>query len=79
MLSLIGTYKDGYVSFEQTLSVVKPVKVIITFLEDIETSDEIFLQLSDFSFQEARQVLFFVFIITNLGQTKWKKFFTNKK
>lgn len=57
MLSLIGTYKDGYVSFEQTLSVVKPVKVIITFLEDIETSDEIFLQLSDFSFQEARQVL----------------------
>lgn len=57
MLSLIGTYKDGYVSFEQTLSVVKPVKVIITFLEDMETSDEIFLQLSDFSFQEARQVL----------------------
>jgi hypothetical protein len=57
MLSLIGTYKDGYVSFEQTLSVLKPVKVIITFLEDIETSDEIFLQLSDFSFQEARQVL----------------------
>ena len=57
MLSLIGTYKDGYVSFEQTLSVVKPVKVIITFLEDIEISDEIFLQLSDFSFQEARQVL----------------------
>ena len=57
MLSLIGTYKDGYVSFEQTLSVVKPVKVIITFLEDIEASDEIFLQLSDFSFQEARQVL----------------------
>lgn len=57
MLSIIGTYKDGYVSFEQTLSVVKPVKVIITFLEDMETSDEIFLQLSDFSFQEARQVL----------------------
>ena len=57
MLSLIGTYKDGYVSFEQTLSVLKPVKVIITFLEDIETSDEIFLQLSDFSFQEARQIL----------------------
>ncbi len=57
MLSLIGTYKDGYVSFEQTLSVLKPVKVIITFLEDIEASDEIFLQLSDFSFQEARQVL----------------------
>jgi len=47
MLAVIGTYQNGYVKFDRVLSFKNPVKVIITFLEEIETTSDKGLCLSD--------------------------------
>ena len=57
MLALIGTYKNGYVSFDKEINVSRSVKVIITFLEDIEPLSNEKLQFSDFSFSKTRELL----------------------
>ncbi len=57
MIAVVGTYKDGVVTFEQEVQSAKPVKVIVTFLEEVETQTEGGLQLSDFSFFKTRELL----------------------
>ena len=57
MLSVIGTYQNGYVKFEKDITFKNPVKVIITFLEEIEPSSENGFSLSDFSFSESKKLL----------------------
>jgi len=57
MLAVIGTYQNGYVKFDRVLSFKNPVKVIITFLEEIETTSDKGLCLSDFSFSESKKLL----------------------
>ena len=57
MLAIIGTYQNGYVKFERDLTFKNPVKVIITFLEEIEPISENGLVLSDFSFTESKELL----------------------
>jgi len=47
MVSVVGRYQNGYVEFARKIFFTKPVKVIITFLEDIVTSYEKDLSLSD--------------------------------
>ena len=57
MLAVIGTYENGYVKFESEITFKHPVKVIITFLDEIEPISEKVLSLSDFSFSESKKLL----------------------
>ena len=57
MLAVIGTYQNGYVKFENDITFKNPVKVIITFLDEIEPISEKGLSLSDFSFSESKKLL----------------------
>ena len=57
MVAVVGTYQNGYVKLDKEYISDKPVKVIVTFLEDIETASEKGLSFSDFSFAESRKAL----------------------
>ena len=57
MLSIVGTYSNGYVKFDKDYTSDNPVKVIVTFLEDIETKNENRLLFEDFSFSKSQKSL----------------------
>ncbi len=57
MVAIVGTYQNGYVKLDQEYSTNTPVKVIVTFLEEIETSSEKKISLSDFSFSKSQKNL----------------------
>lgn len=57
MLSKVGTYQDGYLKLDKDYSTKNPVKVIITFLEDIQSKSDNRLALTDFSFSKSRKNL----------------------
>jgi hypothetical protein len=56
MLAVSGTYQNGYVKLDKEVSSENPVRVIITFLEDIESVKEKRIELSDFSFAKSRKM-----------------------
>lgn len=57
MLSLIGTYENGYLKLDKDFTSENPVKVIVTFLEEIQIKSEEGLALTDFSFSESKKNL----------------------
>lgn len=57
MVTVVGTYQNGYVKLDKEYLSEKPVKVIVTFLEEIETTSEKRLSLSDFSFSKSKRTL----------------------
>ena len=57
MLAIVGTYQNGYVKLDKEYSTNNPVKVIVTFLEEIETPTGKGLSLSDFSFSKSQKNL----------------------
>ena len=57
MEAILGTYKDGYVKLNRNFLTKKPVKVIVTFLEEVQTITEKRLSLSDFSFAKSQENL----------------------
>ncbi len=57
MLSIVGTYDNGFLKLEKDYSTKKPVKVIVTFLEDIQIKSENGLCLKDFSFAKSKKNL----------------------
>ena len=57
MMSIIGTYQDGYLTLDRDYVAAKPVEVIVTFLEDIQATSDTKLSLNDFSFSESRKNL----------------------
>ena len=57
MVAVVGTYQNGYVKLDKDYSSNSPVKVIVTFLEDIQTPSEKGLLLSDFSFAKSQKNL----------------------
>ena len=57
MVAVVGTYQNGYVKLDKEYSSDNPVKVIVTFLEDIQTQSEDRLSLSDFSFSKSQKNL----------------------
>lgn len=56
-LSLVGIYKNGRIVFDKDYSTKNPVKVIVTFLEEIQSKSEKALSLSDFSFANSKKNL----------------------
>jgi hypothetical protein len=57
MVAVVGTYQNGYVKLDKDYPSNSPVKVIVTFLEDIQTESEKGLSLSDFSFSKSQKNL----------------------
>lgn len=57
MVAVVGTYQNGYVKLDKEYSTTNPVKVIVTFLEDVQQETEKGLSLSDFSFAESQKNL----------------------
>lgn len=57
MVALVGTYLNGYVKLDKEFTTSSPVKVIVTFLEEIPMQTEEGLSLSDFSFAESQKNL----------------------
>ena len=57
MLSIVGTYENGYLKLDKDYSTTNPVKVIVTFLEEIQSKSEKGLALNDFSFSKSKENL----------------------
>ena len=55
MLTLVGTYINGYLKLDKEYTTEKPVKVIVTFLEEVQNNSEKELVLSDFSFSKSKK------------------------
>lgn len=57
MVAVIGTYQNGYVKLDKEYSTKDPVKVIVTFLEEVEEKDGTRISLADFSFSKSQKNL----------------------
>ena len=57
MVAVVGTYQNGYVKLDKDYSSNNPVKVIVTFLEDIQIQSDKGISLSDFSFSKSQKNL----------------------
>ena len=57
MLSIVGTYQNGHLKLDKDYSTINPVKVIITFLEEVQSNSEVELALKDFSFSKSKKNL----------------------
>lgn len=57
MVTVLGTFKDGYVKLDKEYLSDTPVKVIVTFLEEIKSTSTKKLSLSDFSFAKSQKNL----------------------
>jgi hypothetical protein len=57
MLSIVGTYENGYLKLDKDYSTKNPVKVIVTFLEEVQSKSENGLALTDFSFAKSKKNL----------------------
>ena len=57
MVAVAGTYQNGYVKLEKEYASDTPVKVIVTFLEDVQIGSEKEILLSDFSFSKSQKNL----------------------
>ena len=56
MVAVVGTYQNGIVKLDKDYTSNTPVKVIVTFLEDIIPAEKGLL-LSDFSFAKSQKNL----------------------
>ncbi|MGN6195422.1 MAG: hypothetical protein ACTHOB_10815 [Ginsengibacter sp.] len=57
MITVIGTYENGFIKFDKEYSSKNPVKVMVTFLEEVQSESEPILSLSDFSFSKSQKNL----------------------
>jgi hypothetical protein len=57
MLAVVGTYQNGYVKLDKDYYSNNPVKVILTFLDEVPNQTEKGLSLSDFSFSQSQKNL----------------------
>ena len=57
MLSIVGIYQNGYLTLDKDYTSQNPVKVIVTFLEEVQSKSEQGLALADFSFSKSKKNL----------------------
>jgi len=57
MVAVVGTYQNGYVKLDKEYSTNNPVKVIVTFLEDVQSSTDEGFALTDFSSLQSQKNL----------------------
>ena len=56
MLAIGGTYENGFIKLDKEVLSENPVRVIVTFLEDIVPDDKKRMNLFDFSFSQSRKI-----------------------
>ena len=57
MITVFGTFQNGYVKLDKDYSTNNPVKVIITFLEEVQGKSDKGFSLTDFSFSKSKKNL----------------------
>ena len=57
MVTAMGTYQNGVIKLDKDYSSDSPVKVIVTFLEDVKVESKGKLSLNDFSFSKSQKNL----------------------
>lgn len=57
MLAIQGIYENGKLILSEEIKTNKPLKVIITFLEEVPVEAIANIDLSKFSFNESRRIL----------------------
>ena len=57
MVAVAGTFQNGYVKLDKEFSSKEPVRVIVTFPDEMESSIEKRLLFSDFSFEKSQKIL----------------------
>lgn len=57
MLAVVGTYQNGYVKLDKDYPSDNPIKVIVTFLEVVQTVSDKVISLADFSFAKSQKNL----------------------
>jgi hypothetical protein len=57
MISVVGTYDNGHLKLYKDYVTKSPVKVIVPFLEDIQSKSDNELSLKDFSFSKSQNNL----------------------
>ncbi|MEZ0487292.1 hypothetical protein [Fibrella aquatica] len=57
MVAVVGTYQNGYVKLDKEYPTKDPVKVIVTFLEEVEETAGERISLTDFSFSKSQKNL----------------------
>ena len=57
MVAIVGTYQNGYVKLDKEYISDNPVRVIVTFLEEVQPQSGEGLSLSDFSFSKSQKNL----------------------
>lgn len=57
MVTVLGTYENGNITLDKEFESSKPIKVSVTFLEDVIVKPGKRLTLSDFSFAESQKIL----------------------
>jgi hypothetical protein len=57
MVAAIGTFENGSIKLDKEYKSDVPVKVLVTFLADVEVANKKALKLEDFSFLESQKNL----------------------
>ncbi|AMR30331.1 hypothetical protein A0256_02310 [Mucilaginibacter sp. PAMC 26640] len=57
MVQLSGTYENGTVTLDKPVTIDKPVKVVVTFLDEDISNKGKRLTVDDFSFAKGREIL----------------------
>jgi hypothetical protein len=67
MVALVGTYLNGQVKLDKEFPAKKTLKVIVTFLEEVDVEKSNGIQLSDFYFSKSQKNL--IDLKTSLGDS----------
>ena len=57
MVALVGTYLNGQVKLDKEFPAKKPLKVIVTYLEEVDVEKSNGIQISDFYFSKSQKNL----------------------
>ena len=57
MLAVRGIFENGKLILNEKIKVSKPIKVIVTFLDDIKESRKEVINLNQFSFLKSQKIL----------------------
>ena len=56
MIAVKGVYENGEIRLDKRIQTIKPIKVIVTFLDEELTNDSKRLTKDDFSFLKSREI-----------------------
>lgn len=57
MLQISGTYHNGILHLDKNFTSKNPVKIVVTFVDEVEVEQKNELTLSDFTFFETQELL----------------------